>query len=271
MHWLRTAATLRTGEYGQGNGFSRNRQAGGKYQPASDRIRHFREFTIPMSDQEVEKQAARCMDCGIPFCHGPTGCPVHNQIPDWNDLVFNGKWEEAIRNLHSTNNFPEFTGRVCPAPCEEACTLNLEDVPVAIKTVEQAIADKAYEMGFIVPQPATMKSGKSVAVIGSGPAGMAAAQQLARAGHNVSLYERESRPGGLLRYGIPDFKMEKNFIDRRIEQMRGEGVTFHCGVNVGVDVKIEKLLADYDAVLYCGGSETPRDAGIPGVEFRRRA
>ncbi|MDB5550966.1 MAG: gltD [Rhizobium sp.] len=239
----------------------------GKYQPASDRIRHFREFTIPMSDQEVEKQAARCMDCGIPFCHGPTGCPVHNQIPDWNDLVFNGKWDEAIRNLHSTNNFPEFTGRVCPAPCEEACTLNLEDIPVAIKTVEQAIADKAYEMGYIVPQPATIKSGKTVAVIGSGPAGMAAAQQLARAGHDVHLYERESRPGGLLRYGIPDFKMEKNFIDRRVEQMRGEGVTFHCSVNVGVDVTMDKLLADHDAVLYCGGSETPRDAGIPGVDF----
>jgi glutamate synthase (NADPH) small chain len=239
----------------------------GKYQPASDRIRHFREFTIPMSDQEVEKQAARCMDCGIPFCHGPTGCPVHNQIPDWNDLVFNNKWEEAIRNLHSTNNFPEFTGRVCPAPCEEACTLNLEDAPVAIKTVEQAIADKAYEMGYIVPQPATTKTNKSVAVIGSGPAGMAAAQQLARAGHDVTVYERETKPGGLLRYGIPDFKMEKNFIDRRVEQMKGEGVTFQCGVNVGVDVKVEDLLAKYDAVLYCGGSETPRNAGIPGVDL----
>lgn len=239
----------------------------GKYQPASDRIRHFREFTIPMSDQEVEKQAARCMDCGIPFCHGPTGCPIHNQIPDWNDLVYSGKWEEAIRNLHSTNNFPEFTGRVCPAPCEEACTLNLEDIPVAIKTIEQAIADKAYEMGYIVPQPATLKSGKSVGVIGSGPAGMAAAQQLARAGHDVTVYERESRPGGLLRYGIPDFKMEKNFIDRRVEQMKGEGVSFQCSVNVGVDVKIEALLAQHDAVVYCGGSETPRDAGIPGVEL----
>jgi glutamate synthase (NADPH/NADH) small chain len=238
-----------------------------KYQPASDRIRHFREFTIPMSDQEVQKQSARCMDCGIPYCHGPTGCPVHNQIPDWNDLVYNGNWDEAIRNLHSTNNFPEFTGRVCPAPCEEACTLNLEDVPVAIKTVEQAIADKAYEMGYIVPQPAVTKTGKKVAVIGSGPAGMAAAQQLARAGHEVHVYERESKPGGLLRYGIPDFKMEKNFIDRRVEQMRGEGVTFHCGVNVGVDVAVQKLVDENDAVLYCGGSETPRDAGIPGVEF----
>ncbi|AQZ50370.1 glutamate synthase subunit beta [Martelella mediterranea] len=238
-----------------------------KYQPASDRIRHFREFTIPMSDPEVQKQAARCMDCGIPYCHGPTGCPIHNQIPDWNDLVYNGNWKEAIANLHSTNNFPEFTGRVCPAPCEEACTLNLEDIPVSIKTVEQAIADKAYELGFIVPQPATVKTGKRVAVIGSGPAGMAAAQQLGRAGHEVDLYERESKPGGLLRYGIPDFKMEKNFIDRRVEQMRGEGVTFHCGVNVGVDVKMDQLLSDYDAVLYCGGSETPRASGIGGGEL----
>lgn len=238
-----------------------------KYQPASDRIRHFREFTIPMSDPEVQKQAARCMDCGIPYCHGPTGCPVHNQIPDWNDLVYNNNWEAAIQNLHSTNNFPEFTGRVCPAPCEEACTLNLEDAPVAIKTVEQAIADKAYELGFIRPQPATVHTGKKVAVIGSGPAGMAAAQQLGRAGHEVHLYERETKPGGLLRYGIPDFKMEKNFIDRRVEQMKGEGVTFHCGVNVGVDVKVEQLLADHDAVLYCGGSETPREAGIPGTDL----
>lgn len=239
-----------------------------KYQPASDRIRHFREFTIPMSDSEVAKQAARCMDCGIPFCHGPTGCPIHNQIPDWNDLVYNGDWEEAIRNLHSTNNFPEFTGRICPAPCEEACTLNLEDIPVAIKTVEQALADKAYEMGYVVPRPAERKTGKSVAVIGSGPAGMAAAQQLARAGHDVHVYERESRPGGLMRYGIPDFKMEKHFIDRRAEQMEGEGVTFHCDVNVGVDIKVDELLEKYDATLYCGGSEKPRDAGIPGGDLQ---
>ena len=238
-----------------------------KYQPASDRIRHFREFTIRMSDQEVQKQAARCMDCGIPYCHGPTGCPVHNQIPDWNDLVYNNNWEEAIRNLHSTNNFPEFTGRICPAPCEEACTLNLEDAPVTIKTVEQAIADKAYEMGFIVPQPVAAKTGKKVAIIGSGPAGMAAAQQLGRVGHEVHVYERESRPGGLLRYGIPDFKMEKHFIDRRVEQMEGEGVTFFCNVNVGVDKTTDELLADYDAVLYCGGSEKPRDVGIPGADL----
>jgi glutamate synthase (NADPH/NADH) small chain len=238
-----------------------------KYQPASDRIRHFREFTLPMSDREVEKQAARCMDCGIPYCHGPTGCPIHNQIPDWNDLVYNGDWDGAIRNLHSTNNFPEWTGRICPAPCEEACTLNLEDIPVAIKTVEQAIADKAYETGHIRPQPAEKKTGRRVAVIGSGPAGMAAAQQLGRAGHDVHVFERESRPGGLMRFGIPDFKIEKHYIDRRADQMRGEGVTFHCGVHVGVDRKVDELLAEFDAVLYCGGSELPRPAGIPGVEL----
>jgi glutamate synthase (NADPH) small chain len=238
-----------------------------KYQPASDRIRHFKEFVIPMSDSEISKQAARCMDCGIPYCHGPTGCPIHNQIPDWNDLVYNDNWDEAIRNLHSTNNFPEFTGRICPAPCEEACTLNLEDAPVTIKTIEQAIADKAYERGFIVPQPSPRKTGKRVAVIGSGPAGMAAAQQLGRAGHEVHVYEREDKPGGLLRYGIPDFKMEKHFIDRRVEQMEGEGVTFFCGVNIGSDKTTEELIAEYDAVLYCGGSETPRDAGIPGVDL----
>ncbi|MBB4003932.1 glutamate synthase subunit beta [Aurantimonas endophytica] len=234
-----------------------------KYQPASDRIRHFREFTLPMSDEEVGKQSARCMDCGIPYCHGPTGCPVHNQIPDWNDLVYSGDWEGAARNLHSTNNFPEFTGRICPAPCEEACTLNLEDAPVAIKTIEQAIADKAYQLGLIKPQPPKQKTGKRVAVIGSGPAGMAAAQQLSRAGHEVHVFERESRPGGLMRYGIPDFKMEKHWIDRRVEQMQGEGVTFFCGVNVGVDRKLSDISAEYDAVLYCGGSERPREAGIP--------
>ncbi|WP_182086617.1 glutamate synthase subunit beta [Aureimonas sp. ME7] len=234
-----------------------------KYQPASDRIRHFREFTLPMSDEEVGKQAARCMDCGIPFCHGPTGCPVHNQIPDWNDLVYSGDWEGAIRNLHSTNNFPEFTGRICPAPCEEACTLNLEDAPVSIKTVEQAIADKAYKLGLIKPQPAETQTGKRVAVIGSGPAGLAAAQQLGRAGHEVHVFERESRAGGLLRYGIPDFKMEKHWIDKRVEQMEGEGVTFHYGVHVGKEKPLAELQDEFDAVLYCGGAERPREAGIP--------
>ncbi|MBI0169240.1 MULTISPECIES: glutamate synthase subunit beta [Bartonella] len=238
-----------------------------KYQPASDRVRHFREFTIPMSEAEVQKQAARCMDCGIPYCHGSTGCPVNNQIPDWNDLVYKGNWKEAISNLLSTNNFPEFTGRVCPSPCEEACTLNLEDVPVTIKTIEQTLADKAFALGFFAPQPNEAKTGKRVAVIGSGPSGLAAAQQLARAGHMVDVYERENRPGGLLRYGIPDFKMEKHHIDRRVEQLEGEGVTFYCGVNIGVDKAVDDLLAEYDAVLYCGGSETPRKIDIPGVHF----
>ncbi|MGY6707629.1 MAG: glutamate synthase subunit beta [Rhizobiaceae bacterium] len=239
-----------------------------KYQPASDRIRHFKEFTLPMSDGEVEKQAARCMDCGIPYCHGPTGCPIHNQIPDWNDLVYQGDWDNAIRNLHSTNNFPDWTGRICPAPCEEACTLNLEDVPVAIKTIEQAIADKAYENGYVRPQPPEQKTGKKVAIIGSGPAGMSAAQQLGRAGHEVHVYERESRPGGLMRFGIPDFKIEKHYIDRRVEQMQGEGVTFFCNVNVGIDKTVAELLSEYEAVLYCGGSEIPRPSDLPGRDLK---
>ncbi len=238
-----------------------------KYEPASDRIRHYREFVIPMSDDEVAKQAARCMDCGIPYCHGDTGCPVHNQIPDWNDLIYAGNWVEASRNLHSTNNFPEFTGRICPAPCEEACTLNLEDTPVAIKTVEQAIADKAFSLGLIVPQPAEEKTGKRVAIIGSGPAGMAATQQLARVGHDVHVFERESRPGGLMRYGIPDFKMEKHHLDRRIEQMKAEGVTFHCGVDIGTSKPMKELIDEFDAVLIAAGSEAPRDPKIPGSDL----
>jgi glutamate synthase (NADPH/NADH) small chain len=238
-----------------------------KYQPASDRIRHFREFTLPLPDAEVQNQAARCMDCGIPFCHGPNGCPIHNQIPDWNDLVYNEDWEAAVANLHSTNNFPEFTGRVCPAPCEEACTLNLEDMPVTIKTVEQALADKAWKMGWVRPEPAAVKTGRSVGIVGSGPAGMAAAQQLARAGHEVHVYEREPKAGGLLRYGIPDFKMEKHHIDRRVKQMEAEGVTFHYGVNVGVTTSTQELLDRHDAVLLAGGAEAPRDPGLPGQEL----
>jgi|APHig2749369809_1036254.scaffolds.fasta_scaffold00019_27 glutamate synthase (NADPH/NADH) small chain len=238
-----------------------------KYQLAGDRVRHFREFTLPLDDKDLQKQAARCMDCGIPFCHGPTGCPVHNQIPDWNDLVYNDDWEEAARNLHSTNNFPEFTGRVCPAPCEEACTLNLENVPVTIKTIEQSIADKAWEMGWIRPEPPARLTGKSVAIVGSGPAGLAAAQQLARVGHEVHVYEREPRAGGLLRYGIPDFKMEKHHIDRRVAQMEAEGVVFHYGVNIGVDKPFDELVKSYDAVLMCGGAERPRDPQIPGMDL----
>lgn len=238
-----------------------------KYQPASDRIRHFKEFTIPLPDQEVARQAARCMDCGVPYCHGPTGCPVHNQIPDWNDLVYNNDWEEAARNLHSTNNFPEFTGRICPAPCEEACTLNLEDVPVSIKTIEQAIADKAYDLGFIKPEINEAKTGKRIAVVGSGPAGMAAAQQLARVGHDVHLYERQAHAGGLLRYGIPDFKMEKHYIDKRVAQMEAEGVTFHFNVDIGADIALFDLQSGHDAVLLTGGAETPRDPGLESLEL----
>lgn len=239
-----------------------------KYQPAADRVRHYREFTLPLSEPEVTRQASRCMDCGVPYCHGPTGCPIHNQIPDWNDLVYAGDWEEAARNLHSTNNFPEFTGRICPAPCEEACTLNLEDIPVAIKTVEQALADKSWAMGWIQPEPAAVKKGKSVGIIGSGPAGMAAGQQLARAGYDVHIYERAAKAGGLLRYGIPDFKMEKYHIDRRVLQLEAEGVTFHYKTNVGVDVTMAELKERHDAVLMAGGAEKPRNPQIPGQDLK---
>jgi glutamate synthase (NADPH) small chain len=235
------------------------------YQPAADRVRHYKEFVIPASDAEVVRQAARCMDCGIPYCH--TGCPVNNQIPDWNDLVYQDDWSEAARNLHSTNNFPEVTGRICPAPCEAACTLNIIDEPVTIKTIECSIADKAFEEGWITPQPPDKKTGKRVAVVGSGPAGLAAAQQLARAGHEVHVYEKHAQPGGLLRYGIPDFKMEKFIVERRVAQMEAEGVTFHCNVDVGHDMPIRKLERDYDAVLLAGGAEHPRDLSVPGREL----
>jgi glutamate synthase (NADPH/NADH) small chain len=238
-----------------------------KYQLAGDRIRHFREFTLPLDEKDVRRQAARCMDCGVPYCHSGTGCPVNNQIPDWNDLVYNGDWREAARNLHSTNNFPEFTGRICPAPCEEACTLNLEDMPVTIKTIEQSIADKAWAEGWIVPEPPEAKTGKRVAIVGSGPAGLAAAQQLARVGHDVHVFEREPRAGGLLRYGIPDFKMEKRHIDRRVEQMEQEGVQFHYGVNIGVSKPFAELVDGFDAVLMAGGAEDPRDPKLPGQEL----
>jgi glutamate synthase (NADPH/NADH) small chain len=238
-----------------------------KYQLAGDRIRHFREFTLPLDEGDIAKQAARCMDCGIPFCHGDTGCPVNNQIPDWNDLVYSGDWEEAARNLHSTNNFPEFTGRICPAPCEEACTLNLENSPVTIKTIEQAIADKAWEMGWIKPEIPERKTGKRIAIVGSGPAGLAAAQQLARAGHDVHVFEREPQAGGLLRYGIPDFKMEKRHIDRRIAQMEAEGVAFHYNVEIGVTKPFRELVDGFDAVLMAGGAEDPRDPKLPGQDL----
>ena len=244
------------------------------YAPAEERIKHYREFVIPLPEKEVRDQAARCMDCGVPYCHGtsritgqPTGCPVNNQIPDWNDLVYRGDWDEAARNLHSTNNFPEVTGRVCPAPCEASCTLNIEDTPVTIKTIECTIADRAIEQG-LKPDIAAHKTGKKVAVVGSGPAGMACAQQLARAGHDVHVYERWAKAGGLMRYGIPDFKMEKIHVDRRVEQMTAEGVTFHYGIDVGVTLPVDKLTAEYDAVVLAGGSEKPRDLPIPGRELK---
>ena len=233
--------------------------------PASDRVRHFREFVIPMSEEGVKNQAARCMDCGIPYCHN--GCPVNNQIPDWNDLVYSEDWEEAARNLHSTNNFPEMTGRICPAPCEAACTLNLIDEPVTIKSIECAVADRAAEEGWIQPQIPAVKTGKTVAVVGAGPAGMACAQQLARAGHDVTLFEKNNKAGGLMRYGIPDFKMEKHVIDRRIEQMSAEGVTLKTGVHIGVDISAEDLMKDFDAVVMSGGAEKPRDLPIEGRDL----
>ncbi|MDT3685917.1 MAG: glutamate synthase subunit beta [Pseudorhodoplanes sp.] len=244
------------------------------YAPVEERIKTWREFVIPLSEQELRDQAARCMDCGIPYCHGTgsvepgtPGCPVNNQIPDWNDLVYKGDWEEAARNLYSTNNFPEVTGRICPAPCEASCTLNINDNPVTIKSIECAIADKAHESGWIKPVLAPEKTGKKVAVVGSGPAGLACAQQLARAGHEVHVYEKSAKAGGLLRYGIPDFKMEKDVIDLRIDQMLGEGVAFHYNTHVGVNLPAEKLLADYDAVALTGGAEAPRDLTIPGREL----
>jgi len=229
------------------------------------RINNYNEFVQPLPYVDVSKQAARCMDCGIPFCH--QGCPVNNQIPDWNNLVYRDQWRTASENLHTTNNFPEFTGRICPAPCEASCTLNIIDSPVTIKTIECQIVDRAWDEGWIQPHAAAKKTGKTVAVVGSGPAGMAAAQQLARAGHSVTVFEKADRIGGLLRYGIPDFKMEKHLIDRRIRQMQAEGVVFRTNVEVGVAVSMDMLMADYDAVVLSGGAEAPRDLPIEGREM----
>ena len=236
-----------------------------KYAPAADRVRHYNEFIIPLSEEGTRNQAARCMDCGIPFCHN--GCPVNNQIPDWNDLVYNNRWEEASRNLHSTNNFPEFTGRICPAPCEASCTLNIQDNPVTIKSIECAIVDRAWAEGWLKPEIAAEKTGKKVAVVGGGPSGLAAAQQLARAGHNVHLFEKNRKVGGLMRYGIPDFKMEKHHIDRRVTQMEAEGVTFHYEAHIGVTQDAQQLVDSFDALLMTGGAENSRDLSIPGREL----
>ncbi|MFA6970868.1 MAG: glutamate synthase subunit beta [Gallionella sp.] len=245
--------------------------------PVAERLKNYNEFVLHLSDDQAKTQGARCMDCGVPFC--TSGCPINNIIPDWNDLVYRGNWRQALDVLHSTNNFPEFTGRLCPAPCEAACTLNINDDAVGIKSIEHAIIDKGWENGWVVPQIAEKKTGKKVAVVGSGPAGMACAQQLARAGHAVTLFEKNNRIGGLMRYGIPDFKMEKSHIDRRIAQMEAEGVTFKTSTFIGTGceasvnnmatetISPEKLLADYDAVVLSGGAETPRDLPVPGREL----
>jgi glutamate synthase (NADPH/NADH) small chain len=235
------------------------------YEKVEKRLKSWKEFVLPLPPAEVSRQAARCMDCGIPFCHN--GCPVNNLIPDWNELVRRDRWRDALDMLHSTNNFPEFTGRICPAPCEAACTLNIDDNPVTIKSIECSIVDRGWEEGWIVPLVAARKTGKRVAVVGSGPAGMACAQQLARAGHAVTLFEKADRIGGLLRYGIPDFKMEKRLIDRRMRQMEAEGVECRTGVEVGATLSIKSLLEGYDAVALTGGAEWPRDLEVPGREL----
>jgi glutamate synthase (NADPH) small chain len=265
-------------EMGKVTGFLELGRVEESYEPPVARKKHYKEFVLRLSDEEASKQGARCMDCGIPFCNN--GCPVNNIIPDWNDLVYKGAWKQALDNLHSTNNFPEFTGRICPAPCEAACTLNINSDAVGIKSIEHFIIDKGWEEGWVVPLPALQKTGKKVAVVGSGPAGMAAAQQLARAGHAVTVFEKNDRVGGLLRYGIPDFKMEKHLIDRRVKQMEEEGVTFKTGVLVAdkawdstvtnwakQTVPPAQLQKEFDAVVIAGGAEQPRDLPVPGREL----
>lgn len=247
---------------GKITGFMEFRRISEHSLPVAERLKNYKEFIPRLTDQQTSVQGSRCMDCGIPFC--TTGCPVNNIIPDWNDLVYRGNWKQALDVLHSTNNFPEFTGRICPAPCEAACTLTINDDAVGIKSIEHAIIDKGWEEGWVTPQPTQTKTGKKIAVVGSGPAGLACAQQLARVGHDVVVFEKNDRIGGLLRYGIPDFKLEKSHIDRRIEQMRAEGVEFRVNQHIGVQVSAQKLKDEFDAVVLTGGAEQPRDLPVPG-------
>ncbi len=251
---------------GKPTGFLEFARRDRSYSPVADRLTHYKEFVLPLPEDELRKQGGRCMDCGIPFCH--QGCPVNNIIPEWNDLVHNGQWKTALDVLHQTNNFPDFTGRICPAPCEASCTLNLVEQPVTIKTIEQAIIERGWEDGLVAPQIATHRTGKRIAVIGSGPAGLACAQQLARAGHSVAVFEKAARIGGLLRYGIPDFKLEKTVIDRRIGQMRAEGVEFHPNSHIGVNLPADRLLQSYDAVVLAIGAEAPRALPVPGHDLK---
>jgi glutamate synthase (NADPH) small chain len=251
---------------GKITGFMEHTRETPERRPPAERIKDWFEVYLPFPEEKIRRQGARCMDCGVPFCH--TGCPLNNIIPDWNDLVYRGRWHEAIRQLHATNNFPEFTGRICPAPCEAACVLGINEPAVTIKQIEKTIVDRAFGEGYIKPEPAEVRTGKRVAIVGSGPAGLAAAQQLARAGHDVTVFEKNDRIGGLLRYGIPNFKMEKHLIDRRLEQMRAEGVCFETNAHVGVNVPVADLRRDFQAILLAGGAEQPRNLGVPGRELK---
>jgi glutamate synthase (NADPH/NADH) small chain len=250
---------------GKPTGFLEIERRDRSYEPVAERLKTWKEFVRPLPEEGLRQQAARCMDCGIPFCH--QGCPVNNQIPDWNNLVYRDHWRAALENLQSTNNFPEFTGRICPAPCEASCTLNIDDNPVTIKTIECQIVDRGWDEGWIQPEPSERGTGKRIAVVGSGPAGLACAQQLARAGHAPTVFEKSDRIGGLLRYGIPDFKMEKHLIDRRVRQMEQEGVIFRTNFEVGVTASVQRLLDDYAVMVMAGGAEAPRDLDVPGREL----
>ncbi len=250
---------------GKVTGFMEHTRETPQRRAPAERIKDWFEVYLPFPEEKIRIQGGRCMDCGVPFCH--TGCPLNNIIPDWNDLVYRGRWHEAIRQLHATNNFPEFTGRICPAPCEAACVLAINEPPVTIKQIEKTIVDRAFEEGYIKPEPPSVRTGKRVAIVGSGPAGLAAAQQLARAGHDVTVFEKHDRIGGLLRYGIPNFKMEKHLIDRRLEQMRAEGVRFEINAHVGVNVPVDDLRRQFHAILLAGGAEQPRNLNVPGREL----